>query len=167
MAQSRLGLALNLSNAAPSQYSGFDMDSMCIFNGVCLGANENGIFTLFDADEDYYVDASDHTDISAYFQLAISDLGIPNQKRIRAMYFGYEADGSLQATIQMDEGTARTFTLTPAQVSDLQEGAKINGRRDQKGRYVTVKVANVSSSQFKMDAIDMALQILGRKPSGS
>ncbi|MCK5611056.1 hypothetical protein KAR91_54790, partial [Candidatus Pacearchaeota archaeon] len=43
---------MNTENNAVTEYSNFDFNSMCEFNGVYLGGNSNGIFQMT-GDTDY------------------------------------------------------------------------------------------------------------------
>jgi hypothetical protein len=126
-----------------------------------VGANQDGIFRLHTGDYDA------GAPIEAFFELATSDWGIPEQKRIRAMYFGYESDGNLMVTVKDDDGNERSFSLTANHTANLQHGAKINGARDGKGRYWQIRVDNVNGSDFSVDSIQVLPVILNRRPSAA
>lgn len=157
-----LGLCIELSRIAPTQYAGYNFNSMCKFGDVYLGANNFGVFVLDDGDKD------NGADIYAFFELPTSDFGIPHQKRMRRGYVGYEADGDLKLYVKQDEQNERSFTLKPsAGASQYQEGAKVSITRSGKGRYWMFKVENVGGCDFSIDHITVVPIVLARKPSGA
>lgn len=166
MANDRLGMVVNLANLAPTQYLEYNFNSMIKFGDVYLGANEDGIWSLGDNDYDNYVSSEDKDNISAWVELLTTDFGLPNQKRLRRAYIGYETDGSIILKVKNDDGNERSFTLTKITGSDTQEGAKITIDRDGKGRYWNFRFENVAGSYFAIDSVDLVAFILGRKPSG-
>jgi len=166
MADDRLGIMLNLANLAPSQYLEYNFNSMCELDGKFYGTNSDGIWSLGDEDYDNYVDANTKDEIDAWFELLTTDFGLPNQKRLRRAYIGYETDGSIILKVKDDDANERSYTLTAITGTDLQEGAKVSIGRDGKGRYWNFRIENVSGSYFAIDSIDLVAFILGKKPSG-
>ena len=156
-----LGLCLNLKGNQLSQWANYDFNSMAKIGDHYVGAGENGLCILNSGDFDQ------GQPIEAFFELATSDFGIPEQKRIRAMYFGYESDGNLMVTVKDDDGTERSFSLSPNHTANLQHGAKVNGARDGKGRYWMVRVDNVNGSDFSVDSIQVLPIVLNRRPSAA
>ena len=155
-----LGLALRLNNLAVSQYCRYDFDSMTKFGDMYLGAGEEGLFTLEDADTD------DGLDINSVIEFATTDFGISHQKRIRSLHVGYETDGDMTVTIICDEDNEKEYTLAPINSSNKQHGSKVKVNREQKGRYWTIKIEN-DGSDFSINMIEAIVTILARKPSGS
>jgi hypothetical protein len=156
-----LSLCLNLKGSQLSQWQNYDFNSMAKIGGQYVGAGENGLMLLERGDFD------NGAPIEAFFELATSDWGIPEQKRIRALYFGYESDGNLMVTVRDDDGNERSFTLLPNHSANLQHGAKITGARDGKGRYWMVRVDNVNGSDFSVDSIQVLPVVLNRRPSAA
>jgi hypothetical protein len=155
-----LGLAMRLNNLAVSQYCRYDFDSMVNFGDIHLGAGEEGLFTLEDANTD------DGLDIEAIVEFATTDFGISHQKRIRSLHVGYETDGEMTVTISCDEDSEKEYTLAPINVDNKQHGSKVKVNREQKGRYWTVKIEN-DGADFSINMIEAIVTILARKPSGS
>jgi len=139
---------------AVSQYCDYDFNSLC----GKLAAGPEGIFTLDDADTDNDVA------IDSIVELPLTDFGISNQKRLRSVYFGYEAEGSLKLTVTNDEGNEREYTLEAT--TNTQHGGKVSINRNGKGRYWQLKIENVEGCDFSIDSIEVIPVILGRKPSG-
>lgn len=158
MADDRLGLCLSLARLAPSQYSKWNFNSMTKFGDVYLGANEDGIFILDQADKD------GDDDIDARFRSALSDFGILNPKRARKVYLGYETDGNLEARIGSDERDDLVIEV-PAKNENLREHSrKIPVGKDVKGRYLDIEIRNVKGADFSVDEITLVPVILGPKP---
>lgn len=154
--QDYLGLCTELSLLAVTQYVGFNFDGMCKLGDVYLGCNTRGIFELDG-------DADEGMDIDAFFELLTTDFGLPNQKRIRKAYLGYETSGSLVLEIKDDEDNVRRYTLEAALNDQRQHSAKISVGRDGKGRYWTFKLENLGGCDFSIDSIDASIVVLGKK----
>lgn len=149
-----LGLALNTRISAPSQYAGYNFNSMAVFHGRRIGAGENGIRILEGSD-----DCGEAIDVR--LDLHRTDFGSPRQKSLRGLLVGYETDGQIQITITDDQSYSVTKTLTPKQPG-YQHGNRINGIRTQKGRYFQVRVENVDGSDIGLDALDALMVFLNR-----
>lgn len=152
-----LGICLNLRKLAPSQYANYNFNSFCELGGQILGAGDDGIFILDSADDD------DGTPITAYFEPAMTDMGISNPKRMRALYMGYEANGTMKVTAQVDELHERAEYVFPAGKDRLQGGGRASGRRDQAGRYWKHKIENVDGCDFSVDTLEVIPIILPPK----
>ena len=152
----KLTLSLNLVNIAVTQFCNYDFNSFCKIGGKYFGANDSGIFELTGND-----DAG--SNIDAFFELILSDFGISNMKRIRSMYVGGEANGSLTLTLKDDENNSRTYNLNLTS-GNKQSSAKVSVGRDGLGRYWQVRIDNVSGVYFAIDFIEALAIILGRKP---
>jgi len=151
-----LGLCMELSLLAPTQYANYNFDSMCKFGDIYLGCNELGIFTL-----DGETDSNVHID--AFFELLLTDFGIPNQKRIRKAYLGYEASGSLVLEVKDDDNNIRRYTVESALGNQRQHGVRVPVGRDGKGRHWAFRVENVAGCDFSVDSIDVLVAVLGKK----
>ena len=161
MTDSHFGIALELTGVRPSQYSGYNFNSMCRFGDMYLGANEHGIFQLEDGEFDY-PDGTTRTEITAYFGLPTSDWGVPNPKTIRRLHVGYESDGPLTVTITpSDRGVQIRKTLNPPEDHERQGFASVDGRSDFYARYWSVRIENSIGSDFSIDAIEAVMVVLG------
>lgn len=149
---SRLGICLSTERIAPSQYTNYNFNSMCSFRGRYLGANENGVFVLGEAD----VDGS--SKINSKFKVALTDFGTSNRKRIRSMLVGFETDGRLKLSVSTDEGAVRTAELASKyEASNRQQGVKVPIGRDGIGRYWSFQVENIDGADFSVDEISAIL----------
>jgi hypothetical protein len=158
MAIDRLGLCLALERIAPSQYSKWNFNSMTKFGDKYIGANEDGIFIVDEADKD------GDENIDARFRSALSDFSAINFKRIRRIYLGYETDGDLEARIGTDEKEDQVIEV-PAKNRLLREHSKgFPVGRDMKGRYFDIEIRNLGGADFSMDEITLVPVILDPKP---
>ena len=153
------GLTINLSNEATSQYCFYNFNSMCKFGSVYLGANEDGIHTLEGSDDN-------GDDIDAFFELVLSDWGVSNYKKIRRAFIGCLADGEVKLTFTTDEDGTWNATFRPEE-TDKQQGNAVTGRNDVLGRYWNIRLENVNGSNFKIDSIELIVNVLDKRRRGS
>lgn len=154
----KLVLSVNLLTLSVTQYCNYDFNSFCRIGDKDYGASDSGIFELTGND-----DAG--ADIDAFFELAISDFGISNVKRLRSVYVGYEAKDDLLVTIKDNEDNAREYTLSYIDSSyDRQTGGKVSIGRDGLGRYWGFRIDNTNGCYFAIDSIELLAVILERKP---
>ena len=157
----RLCLCLNLEGEQLSQWANYNFNSMAKIGENYVGADAAGLFKL-------NTGGHDNTEpIEAFFELVTSDWGVPNQKRIRSLYFGYETDGEIMVTVRDDDDNERNFLLNANHLSNDQHSAKVFGARDGKGRYWMIRIDNVNGSDFSMDHIEVVPVILNRRPAGA
>jgi len=157
-APERLTINLNLKRNAAAQWTNFNFNSMCVFNGKLIGANEDGLFTLLDADDD------NGTDIDAFFELPTTDLGISNTKKVRFSYFSGETSGDLKIKYQVDDDEERTFLVPAKKTGQLQHRMyRVDGRNDLRGVFWRARIENTKGCDFSVDAIDILIMILGNR----
>lgn len=152
----KLALNINLSNLAVSQYCNFDFNSFCQIGNSFFGASDSGIFELTGTDDN-------GTDINAFFELVLSDLGISDIKRIRSVYVGGEANGKLTLTLKDDEANSRTYDLRLT-AGSKQSSGKVDIGRDGQSRYWQVRIDNTNGVYFAIDSIELLTIILGKRP---
>lgn len=141
----RFGMSLNLKRIAATQYRNFDFNSMCVFNGVALGSNRDGLYSLDDAETD------NGTEINSYWEFPTSDLGALISKRFRKFYVGYETSGSIKITVKVDGGAEKSYTLSPKEIGQIQHRGILPMSRSQKGTYWIFTGENVSGADFSLD----------------
>lgn len=147
---------VNLKNIAPCQYSNFDFQSFCRFNGVQLAAGDGGFFRIGSGNKDV------NTNISAWFEVVTTNFGSLNEKNCRHVYIGGSGSGKISVTVTNDEDGTEAG---PYQVEMKNTGAQ--ARRADTGRglkfyYAKFKVANVSGSNFVIDQIDAVINDAGK-----
>ena len=150
----QLGICLNLAKLGISQYANYNFNSSCELNGVVLAASEDGIFTLDTADND------NGTPIDAFIESMITDLGIPNPKRMRTISMGYEASGAIKVTTTANELRERRTYIFPAGKDRLQGSGTTKGYRNCKGRYWQYRIDNIEGCDFSIDSLEVVPIIL-------
>lgn len=158
MSTDRLTVCLDLSGIRPSQHTNYNFKSMCSFNGMLIGANEDGLFKLDDGDRD------DASDILAYFRLSSTDFGLNNQKRLRKILMGYRTDGSIRVSISPDGKDDVSNDIVPSSRDLRETGQEVPIGRDVRGRYLELEVRNIDGSDFTVDSIYAVPIVLGIKP---
>lgn len=158
MAEDRLTICLALRRVAAGQYSNYNFNSMCNFDGLLLGCNEDGLFKLDDGDLDI-TDA-----IEAFFRLGPSELGIVEEKAVRHLLVNARLTGPLKMSVNPDgKGDISTDVIPKSE--DLRLiGLRVPVGKDSKGRSLDLKVENVQGSDFTINRVDA---LLVKKASGS
>lgn len=159
-----LALRMNTRNLAITQFTNYDFNSFCVFNGKLYAASATGIYELDSAQKD------GTSAISAFFEFYVGDIGAINLKRIRALHFAGEMNGSMEVTVEEDDDTAtsKTYDITTAKTSNEQHGIRVFVDRTHKGRFWKLTVSNVNGSDFSVDSVHVTWNILaGTKQGGS
>lgn len=155
-----LTLRLNNKNRAVTQYTNFNFNSVCEFNGKLLATSPDGLYELEEQNTD------DGTEIDAYMTFPNTDFGMANNKRIRTVYVGYTTNGELALTVEDDEENETTYTL-PINKNQKQNVSKLNaGRNYNKGCYYQLKISNTDGCYFDIDFIKLIVIVLTKKPGG-
>ena len=152
-----LAISLGLTQIAPTQYGNFSFNSMCKFGDKVLGANSSGIFVLESGGRD------NGTDISAFFKLGPTDFGVENEKRLRRIYVGGRLDGRLKLHMSVEDREEEVVReLLPVDNTLRLTHQDVSGGRDLRGRFHSLKVANVAGADFTITNILAVLIILGQ-----
>ena len=131
----------NLKSAsATTQYTDFDYNSMVRFGANFFCASKEGLFKIVNT----------ASDSKAYFEPLTMDFGISNQKRLRAVYVGYEADGEITLKISTELVSAQSYVLPATTLG--QHARKVVVSRALKGRYWTFQVSG-TGVVFSIDDI--------------
>jgi len=139
----------NLVNAASTQYNNHDFTSMCVFNGVILGAGATGLSKLCCGSTD------NGSSITAYFIPALTSLGTMNQKRLSHMYIGGEFSGNLAVQITGDETNVSPIYTLESKSTEGQQRRRLTVGRGQVWTYGSFKFSNVSGSDFSIDYVQV------------
>ena len=146
------GYAINLKTLGLSEYENFTFNSMCTIGGISFGGSSLGLFKLEG-------DTDDGKLVSGSIEFPLTDFGVDNKKRMRSIYFGGKADGSMRLFIENDEGNERRRVFSPR---DIRSKTKIPVGRKGKGSYWKIKITNVRGCDFKLDTLEMFPIILER-----
>jgi len=140
-------LRMNTRTGAVSQYSNFDVVSMCQFNDTILGAGPGGLFRLSCEDDD------NGTDIDAYVKTFALKLGHEGKKRARFIYLTIETDGEVIVTPIVDgvEKTPITFTPNGAGRQMIRKAVA----RTTEGVFWEFKLENVNGCWFSQPILEV------------
>lgn len=156
----KLILRMNNKSRAVTQYDGLSPRSFCKFNGKVLAAGDDGLYEIERGDTD------NGEKINAYMKFPVTDFGMSNNKRIRAIYVGYTATSDLQFTVTDDEENKTDYTL-PLNKNRKQNTSKLNaGRNYNKGCYFQFAISNLDGGYFDLDFVKIFPVILSRRPGG-
>ena len=142
-----LGIALNTEIDAPSQYMGVDLNSLTVFGDKIIGAGETGVMELSG-------DTDNGTEITAFFQVPSTDLGIPQQKKVRPVILSGYQHGNLDVTIICDNDEKTEYRINLTGPLD-QSTIKVDLNSDDIGRFIGLLVENVEGSDFSIDVMDL------------
>ena len=145
-----IGICLNTENFAPSQYSNFNFNSMCVFNDKVLCAGESGIF-------EHSGTSDNSTVITSYFQLPSSNFDTSQQKKFRKLYLSGYISGEMAVTVITDEDTASVVYTGSMTADNVTYEVPLNYTDN--GEFVGVKIANVNGADFSIDSIQAAMVV--------
>jgi len=138
----------NISNNASTQFTNFNHTSLCMFNGMVLGAGPGGLYKACCGNTDNGVA------IDAYFVQLKTNFGQINEKRARYLYFGYKASGTLQVTVTGDDTiVSGPRDIAPTATKGQQRQRVTMPRSAYSWAYGSIKVNNVAGCDFSVDLI--------------
>jgi hypothetical protein len=146
--------ALNVMNAALTEYQSYQFNSFARVNGACLAANETGIYLLSGSD-----DAG--TDIQASFKFGKLDFGSSLYKRVVTAYVGYTADESMVLTVATD--ITEFKYMLPALGKDGVHTNKKSMAKGARSRYWQFGMYNTNGGDFEVDTVEAVPVILTRR----
>lgn len=156
-----LGL-VHTPRVGTTQVGDLNFNSLCrLEDGTIIGASESGICEIDQFDSD------NGSPIYSLAELSRTDLGVPNQKRLRRMHIGLEASGLLEFSWAFDESSWETALLEGEGLNQKSQGLVVPGSRILKGRYLRVRIENVNGADFSIDSIDALISILARRKGRS
>lgn len=145
-----LVLCMRTDIFAVSEFTNYNFNSMCEFNGVLLGANESGIFS-HDADKDV------SKLIKWSFSLYSSDWGIPKKKKVRLIYIG----GVINDDITVEAIPVGGVTSSrKAELESISRRHKATVNFESVGQYWSVRISNDNGSNCTIDSIDAVVMPL-------
>lgn len=143
---------------AMSRFTGYRFNSAAVIGGRLIAADDGGLYLLTGDD-----DAG--TPVVARLTTGLSDVGDPQQKRVREVFVGYEADGTLAMKVS-GTGTGAevgyTYTL-PAKTADDTIANRVKIGRGMRSRFWRFEFSNPSGEPFKATETRVAIDTLSRK----
>lgn len=137
-----------------TQMSKMNFNSLCrLDNGTTIGVSSSGIFAIDSGDDD------NGNKIDAFIEFPSTDFNLPNQKKLRKIFLGIEADGNMTLSVKPDGGSFIESKLDVDVDSSREEGIAAPFRRDVRGRYLVVKISNTNGCYFFLGSIDVELML--------
>lgn len=136
---------------ATTQYIGFNYNSLVKFENSFFAASENGLYKIDGTTIMFPETLTREEDFESYFEIGTIDFGVSQQKRLRAIYVGYEADGDITIKISTELSSEESYVL-PASINN-QYAKKTTINRSLKGRYWTFQVYSNNNVKFAIDEI--------------
>jgi len=141
-----LSLCTNFKAAnATTQFTNFNFNSMVNFNGETICAGDDGIFKMGGSNDN-------GTNISAYFEPVVNDLGMLCVKRVRFLYFGYKSSDYITVTVSFDDGSVYTVDIPSTSMKPSKQKFPIP--RSIHGTYFKINIANKNGGDFSIDSVD-------------
>lgn len=145
-------------NGATTQYLNFDYNSIVKFNNSFFCANELGLYKLDGGSNIFPENNTSNEIIESYFEPMTFDFDLSEQKRLRAVYIGYEANGDLTLKISTELSAEQSYNIPTT--TNGQCAKKIVIRRSLKGRYWTFQFFG-KKIYFAIDSIKILPIIRG------
>ena len=153
-----IGICLNTENFAPSQYSNFNFNSMCVFNDKVICAGDSGIFE--------HSGTSDNTvAITSYFQLPSSSFDTSQQKKFRKLYMSGYFSGEMAVAVVTDEDEITAISTGSVSADNATLEVPLNFTDN--GEFMGIEISNVGGADFSIDFIqaDVFISVLPAKTS--
>ncbi len=153
----RLTIIQNLANRAISQSSDdLSFNSYARFGHQVLAAREDGLYLLGGDDFGGVAIAADFEFTHDFVQSVA----------VRSLWLGVRATGNLTLSLIFDGRVdqERSYTIQPTfTAAERQHGLKVEIGRDGFGRYLTVRIRNVTGCGFTLDYVEAVTIPLGRR----
>ena len=152
------GWVINTQAGAPTEYAGFDFNSLCEFDDQYFGAKSDGVYLLEGND-----DAG--TAIGARIALGQEDFGSSYEKRIERGYMGVRNDGTLvlKVTTRESDGNLHERWYQMDQTGDTIRTERVKLPKGLKATYWQFELANAQGADFELDVLELVPVILTRR----
>lgn len=140
-------MVVNSITSAVTEYDSFEFDSFCQIGGVTYAAGTDGIYEMDTGLTD------DGAAIDASFESGCLDFKSEYLKRFESLYAAYRTTGDLHVTVSTDEGREYTYVMRYDGVQTLKQ-RRVPIGKGLKGKYWTIRVANVNGSGFGLDTMN-------------
>lgn len=143
---------------AMSRYTGYRFNSAARIGNRMIAAAPGGLYVLSGT-----TDAG--TDINASLATGLSDVGDPQQKRMREVFVGYESSGTLQFKVSgTGTGTEAGYTYAlPARRANDQVAGRTKIGRGMRSRFWRFELFSKLGQPFKVYESRISIDSLSRK----
>lgn len=153
------GWVLNTTTRAPSEYRGFNFDSLVTWQGRTFGAGAGGIFELGG-------DSDDGDPIQAFIRTGLSDFGSGKLKRVPDLYLGYAGNGDVVLkviiTSETGEKSEEWYRQAMKPAESVREG-RLQIARGLKSRYWQFELCNTAGAAIEFADVRLRPIILDRR----
>ena len=150
----RRAIVMNLFTHAVSHYENFNFNSLVLFNGVLLGANENGVY-IIGGDNDLGQPIEGELD-GGTIDLYAKGVMVPIEG-----WMAYRSVGGMSMKVRVDENT------DPYIYPFIKEGNNHEGRakigKGIKGRFFTYGIKNEDGADFSIQSFRILGEAISRK----
>lgn len=150
----QLGVALNATNFAVTEYTDFGFNSFAVLDGKYYGANENGIYLLGG-------NTQDGKPIQSEIKSGSIDMGIKMKQIPRQAWITGRNAGSLIFTVEDEEGIVHEYDIKDI-ATDLHE-MRVKFGRGIKGRFFKFGLKNKAGMDFDIDSIRVIAEVIANK----
>lgn len=148
-------VVMHTETQAVTRYNNYPFNSFARFNGVYLGAKDDGIFALTGADDAGVL-------IQAAARVGITDFSTSHLKRVDRAYVGYKTNGNMILRVTTEDKSVRDYRLNYMGLSGSHSNMVKFGR-GMEARYWQFEIRNENGADFELDAIEMQPFILKRR----
>lgn len=149
------GYSTNVTTNALSRYPNYHFDHMFRFNGEYYGVLDNTIYSLRGQTDN-------GLSVDSVAQLAPSDLGETELKRLTYAYIGGRADQTVQVEPVADEVIIGDYT-SPALDRKGTHTRRVRLPRGARARYWGVRISNVAGDALDIESVEYKTETLSRK----
>lgn len=143
---------------AMSRYTNFKFNSAARIGNQLVAAGDGGLYVIGDFDDN-------GAPIAASLTTGLTDVGDPQQKRVREIYLGYESSGAMGVDVAVTmSGTEQTFGYTfPAKTAADPTANRQKVGRGLKSRFWRFIIHNVTGARFRVTETRVDVEQTSRK----
>lgn len=145
------GWVMNTENFGVTEYQDYPFNSLTKFNGVYLGANSNGVYSLTGGD-----DAGDP--ITASIKTGVNPF--PAKTNIPEVFLSFRSDGGMLIKTITDEKIERWYSVTGTENISRKRAKMANGV---KSSFWQFELTNVDGASLEFESLEIVPVVLSRK----
>jgi len=134
-------LAMNTKNFGLSQYSSYNYNSLCMFNGHFIGAKSSGVYEL---------EGSNDAGNAILWKLRLPKLNLEDSK-LREIYIYGTLNGDTKAVVETPEGERYEYDAEP--VSENDDRIRIKVGKGIRSKYLVLELFNEDNFSITIDKI--------------
>jgi len=154
----RKAIIMHLFSHAVSEYKNYNFNSLAHFNGVFLGGNEKGLYSL-GGDDDLGIP------IQSLIRSGVIDFVMKSIRNLpKEVWASYRSDGQMEFIVEEDEHHSFKHILDEQSIgiAEARPGGKSLGK-GYKGRFYRFTFKNLGGADFDLESIRVLGQPIKRK----